>query len=722
MGGLVVRRGWWLIAAAVAACTGPPGAADPDAAIDGPPVIDAAADPPDASAPAPDAAPPDATVPDAGAPDASPIVCPPIDQCHGPGIFDPVTGRCSEPPVPDDTPCDDGSICTDADACQAGACTGGIDIAPPGDLCDDGVCFTDIAPSGGIEFSSTAFMTSFMSAAGVLLDYDGDGALDVLLASESATPTLYRNLGDGTFEDVTSAAGIPVVLSSERLMGLSAADYDNDGDPDVYVTFRGPNRLWRNDGGVFTDVTAEAGVGDDRWSMSATFGDYDRDGFLDLYVGNYIDEKMFPFHDPQPNALYRNLGDGTFEDVTAALDVGGLGTTLAVAWTDYDADGQLDLIVCNDFGEFIEPNKLYDYDGATFTESSETLGTDIAFFCMGIAPGDYDRDGDMDYYFTNLGKNALLRNDGAAFADATDATGTAQHFDRCFTELFITSWSTGFGDFDNDGWLDLYVSNGHVPAARIIDNSRQTANALFHHDGAALTFTEISHTAGVDDGRIGRAAAFGDIDRDGDLDILQVNADGQAALYRNDSTVLGGSIVVDLHGRTSNRDGLGARLAVTTPEATLIREATRTYGYLMASDPAVHVGIGAAPTADVDIAWPSGIAQHLVAVPASTRVAAVEPAVTIASATPDMTAVSETAVIDVSVELINHTAAPVDVTVSATLNGTTSGPVAITVPAADVATTVVSVTAMGSGSVPLVTSVTESGSLDQRSTTIDIAP
>lgn len=607
------------------------------------------------------------------------VVCEPIDDCHGAGTCDPATGACSTPARPDGAACsdgdvctlvdscdsglcvggapavcepvngcheavgcdafegclfaqrddgatcDDGSVCTATDACEAGTCVGGDVIEPPGAACDDGVCFTDLLPGSGITWEADGADTNLIGAGVALLDYDGDGALDILLGAEGGSPALYRNLGGGAFADVTAAAGIPSFTKMQRVVGFAVADYDADGDPDVYLYYRGPNLLLRNDGGVFVDVAAAAGVADPSWSAAAAWGDYDRDGLLDLYVGNYIAATSFPLHTPHPNTLYKNNGDGTFTDVTAAAGVAGAGTTLAVTWSDYDGDGRPDLWVCNDFGMFIEPNRLYRNTPGGFVDVSEEVGAAAQLYCMGIAPGDYDGDGDLDYYFSNIGRNLLLRNDGAAgFTDVTAATATELTYDRCFTERYTTSWAVAFEDFDDDGALDLYVANGHIPADPSIANARASANALLRGDGTGGAFTDISHTAAVDDERLARGVALGDLDNDGDVDLVQVNADGAPLVLRNDSPG-GAALHLRLVGTASNRDGLGARVRATIAGTTHHRELAAHRGYAATWEPAVHIGLG--PAAMVDtlvIDWPSGVTQTLTNVPPG-RLTVVEP-------------------------------------------------------------------------------------------------
>ncbi len=470
-----------------------------------------------------------------------------------------------------------------------------------------------------------------IGAGGAFLDYDGDGNLDLLLGSESARPSLFRNLGNGTFQDVTVQANLPQLFLPDRFMGFAIADYDNDGDPDVYLLAYGPNILMRNDGnGAFTNVTQTAGVGDPSWSAAAAFGDYDGDGDLDLYVGDYIAVSNFPNHVPYPNRLYQNQGNGTFTEVAAQLGVAGAGTTLAVTWTDFDGDRDPDLLVCNDFGSTIEGNHLYRNDGGTFTDVSSALGMDVQIYCMGITAGDFDRDGDLDYYFTNIRRNALLENRGAAgFTDVALATGSQLEYDPCFTTLYSTSWGAGFADFDLDGDLDLYVSTGFIPAASHIANARTTPKVLLENDGMGR-FTDVRQSSGVDDKRIGRGAAFGDFDHDGDVDVLQVNMAGSPRLFRNDSPPAGSHLTVEVRGRTSTRDAIGTRLIAEIGPTSIVREVNPNFSFASSSEKTVHFGLG--PVVSVDrllVRYPSGVDQRLYQVPANTAILVVEPRVVI---------------------------------------------------------------------------------------------
>ena len=337
-------------------------------------------------------------------------------------------------------------------------------------------------------------------------------------------------------------------------------------------------------------------------------------------------------------------------DVTSTT-VAGAGTCLASTWTDYDQDGDCDIFVGNDFGAFVEPNQIYRNNGPdpsgqgwSFSSVSEQNGANAGIFCMGIAIGDIDRDLDFDYYFTNLGRNVLLRNDrpvaadgieegDSVFVDITDETGTTLTYDPKTSNpvLFATSWGTGFHDFDNDGWLDLYVSNGFVPASPQTANGKHTANVVFRHDGPAMTFTEMP--CELDDRR-GRGAAFSDFDRDGDQDVLQVNVDGGgdggAVLLRNDSPALGNWFAPRLHGRLSNRDAIGAIVDVELDTWIARREVCLNYSYESSSTRRLHFGLGGAEgIRSAEVVWPSGITQQFYELSVNEEAEWYEPFVTI---------------------------------------------------------------------------------------------
>jgi hypothetical protein len=513
--------------------------------------------------------------------------------------------------------------------------------------------FVEAAAASGLTFthvngaSGQYYMPEQMGAGVALFDYDNDGDLDVFLVqggplapgppTDGPSCRLFRNdltVGaDGRrslrFTDVTEQAGLALRGYG---MGVAVGDYDNDGYLDLFVTGLGAATLFHNNGdGTFTDVTAKAGVADTLWSTSAAFVDYDRDGYLDLFVAHYLDFSIAGnkvCHDalgardycsprayqPVPSRLYHNDGNGHFTDVTERAGLlKAYGAGLGVATGDYDEDGWLDLYVAND----ATPNQLWInrrngtfadeavLSGAAFNASGNPEGS------MGIASGDFNLDGHEDLFVTNIvGETyALYVNDGhAVFEDARVRTGLAA----------LTAPYTGFGtdwfDYDNDGLLDLFVANG---AVNIVESQRgqpmpfKMPNQLFHNVGGR--FEDASAAAGEIFRRLGlgRGAAFGDLDNDGDVDIVVTNNAGPALVLLN-QTIENGSpnhwLTLSAQQATGNRFAFGAWIGVERAGKPTLWRRVRTDGsYLSASDPRVHFGLGAAPAIDaIVVQWPDG--------------------------------------------------------------------------------------------------------------------
>ena len=514
--------------------------------------------------------------------------------------------------------------------------------------------FTDVAASAGIRFQQTNgspeknYIFEAKGGGVCLLDYDGDGLLDIYFVNGnkledvrrgvSHASALYRASGDGSYTDVTTAAG---VAGRGWGMGCSVADYDNDGFPDIFVTGLNGNLLFRNaPDHRFADVTEAAGLAGGRWSTSAAFVDYDRDGDLDLYVANNIqvDTRKSPLSFPgpdcnyrgtrvmcgprglagAPDALYRNNGDGSFSDVTLAAGVSeehpcfGLG----VAVGDYDNDGWPDIYVANDS----TPSYLYrNRKNGSFEEVALLAGVAVSDdgmeqAGMGTDFGDYDNDGWLDITKSNFAfeQSNLYHNErNGQFADQARATGAI-----AVATYSLVSWGTKFLDYDNDGWKDVVVANGHVypylrggpEGAEAYDQPR----LLFRNLGKGK-FADVSNQSGsgIRQERSSRGLAIGDLDNDGDLDVVIVNIDGTPSLLRNDGGNAGGWLIVKLRGRASNRLGLGTRITVTTPELSQIAEATTSGSIFSASDPRVHFGLGTSAQANMEIRWPSGQVQTL---------------------------------------------------------------------------------------------------------------
>jgi enediyne biosynthesis protein E4 len=470
-----------------------------------------------------------------------------------------------------------------------------------------------------------------------LLDYDGDGQLDIFFAqggplkptlgSARLADVLLHNLG-GRFEDVSSRLGLSPKGYGQ---GVAIADYDGDGDPDVYVTRYGRNTLWRNDRdrGQFTDVTDEAGVGCGSWSLGAAFADYDGDGDLDLFVANYFkfDQARAPFRvNPVtgradyglprdfaglPDVLYRNEGNGRFHDVTQAAGVAGSGRGMGVLAADLDGDGWIDWLVAND----AENNVLWRNRGdGTFQDVADQLGIAVngqgqVEANMGIAWGDTDGNSLADVLITHFfGEHATLwrafadSHSGILYQDQTNEAGLA------VDSRPLTGWGTVLADFDQDGRLDLLVTNGHIRREPTQLYSYENPPILWRNQGNGR-FINITATAGAYFQKLhtGRGMACGDLDGDGDLDVVVVHHHGPSVILWNESPRQGNFLKVNLRGRAPNRDAIGARLTVYAGQRSFIRAIVGGGSYISASDRQVHFGLGPAGKVDrLEVCWPSG--------------------------------------------------------------------------------------------------------------------
>ncbi|MGD9903444.1 MAG: CRTAC1 family protein [Vicinamibacterales bacterium] len=479
-------------------------------------------------------------------------------------------------------------------------------------------------------------LPEIMGGGAALVDIDGDGDLDALLvqsgvlggADTGPRHRLYRNDGTGHFADVTAGSGVEVAGYG---MGVATGDYDGDGDPDVYLTNLGGNVLLRNDGGGrFTDVTAAAGVAGSGWSTSAAFVDVDADGWLDLFVTRYLDwtpareRQCFSltgvvdycspsnYDAPTTDLLFRNTGRGTFTDISASAGLtAARGNGLGVVVSDVDGDGRPDLAVAND----ATPNHLWmNQGGGRFVEAALTRGVAVdqdgsPKAGMGIHAADVDDDGDDELVVVNLDteSDSYFRNDGRFFVDATSTVGLRVASRR------YTRFGMALLDFDNDGRLDLYEASGRVglQGATFTDDPYAEPNLLLRGvDGPG--FREVEPRGGVAAPIVltSRAAAFGDVDNDGGLDILVANRDATPTLLRNVAPSRGHWLLAAVRD-ARGADALGARLAVRVGDRVRHVEVRSAYSYLAANDPRVHVGLGAATRVEaIEVRWPDGAVER----------------------------------------------------------------------------------------------------------------
>ena len=528
---------------------------------------------------------------------------------------------------------------------------------------DNGIeWFVDHAAASGLDFihfngmSGEFYQPEIMGSGAALFDYDNDGDLDLYLVQGSMlgtgsplvappdgplTDRLYRNNlevdAEGArtlrFTDVTDESGIHAPGYGQ---GVAAGDYDNDGWVDLYVTQFGPNQMWRNQGdGTFVDVSDETGTADPAWSVPASFVDVDRDGWLDLVVANYVDftvEANVQCHHPErrtriycdpvdyhgePDRLYRNRGDGTFADVTTVAGMAAaFGPGLGIATADVDDDGWVDIFVANDQSE----NQLWMNQGdGTFRNTAMMSGVALGArgedkADMGVNFGDFDNDGDEDLFITELtGQGSTLYvNDGRGlFEDRAAQTGIKQ------ASLPYTGFGAAWFDVDNDSWLDILAVNGPVLLERepTPDDPLplDQKNQLFRNLGNGQ-FEDVSDQAGAifELSEVSRGAAFGDVDNDGDMDVLVTNAAGPVRLLINQVGANNHWIGLRLAGSDPPRDMVGARVVLTRPNgSTLSRRARADGSYASANDPRVLVGLGSSPeVSSVQVTWPSGLTEE----------------------------------------------------------------------------------------------------------------
>ena len=493
--------------------------------------------------------------------------------------------------------------------------------------------FVDVSAEAGISASHRAIwddkeaMQGYLAIGQAWGDYDRDGWLDLFVTGNLDPNMLYHNEGDGSFtvSEFSEQLSLPTVPSG----GVTWADYNNDGWLDIYIVNFGANRLFRNDGGLgFTDVTLSAGVGDTGKGTSAAWGDYDSDGWLDLYLTNW---SCYPECDPvdfavQQDRLYHNNGDGSFTDVTPTLEYAlTLGAGFAPAFLDYDNDGDQDIYVVNDKLQNEIGNVLWRNDGAgcahwCWTNASDESGSDLLINGMGVDAADYDNDGDVDLYITDMVYTMyLLRNDGGDFRSRAHSAGVAINLGPDSG----VGWGAVFFDFDNDGWQDLYVAaTEFFQTFPELETSfmNPRPDALFHNSGG-FNFNDVSAHSGIDQALPTLGVAYADYDRDGDLDLVTGNWNNGYRLYQNQ----GGKnrwLSVDLDGYGAvNRDAVGTRVYLTTGDGVTQMQAVRIGAGLGGNNQlALHFGLGAHSSADLRIVWSNGVECQLDGLPANQRI------------------------------------------------------------------------------------------------------
>ena len=510
--------------------------------------------------------------------------------------------------------------------------------------------FVDVAQAAGLnhvmfygEGTKATYLTEIMGGGCAFFDFDNDGWMDVFILGgrrlesvpAGASNRLYKNNRDGTFTDITAQAGL---IDAGWAVGVCVGDYNNDGFEDLFLTYFGQNRLYRNNGnGTFTDVTREAGLlgAGTRWGAGCTFLDYNRNGYLDLFVSNYVEfsypgaprpgEKPYCFFHNVPvncgprglpfgrHSLYRNNKDGTFSDVSESAGISRIRGTygLTAVAADFDDDGWPDIYVACDSSPSLL--LLNNHDG-TFREEGGVRG--VAYSDdgqeqagMGVAVGDFDGDGRLDIFKTNFAEDlpVLYRNLGkGVFEDATRESGLA-------VDNRFVCWGAGLEDFDNDGWPDVAVATGHIypDFEKRFPNAPYKSPLLLYRNLGHGHFEELSDEAGkaILTPHSSRGMAFGDFDNDGDIDMLVVNLGELPSLFRNDVSGRNHWIKIRPEGRASNRSAIGARVEVIANGRKLVREQQSQSSFVACNDFRLHFGLGSVAQVDVSVRWPMGSTQ-----------------------------------------------------------------------------------------------------------------
>jgi enediyne biosynthesis protein E4 len=513
------------------------------------------------------------------------------------------------------------------------------------------VQFTDITAQSGINFvhnagkSGKKYLPETLGSGAAFFDADGDGWIDILLVNgkdwtprgRHTTAALFRNNRNGTFTDITRGSGLDVEIFG---IGVAVADFDNDGRDDVYITALEGDRLFHNEGnGKFKDVTAASGIRNANFGTSAAWLDYDRDGKLDLFVANYVqwtekgdlwcslDGSVKSYCTPESykgasSKLFHNLGNGRFEDVTARAGLGDPNSkSLGVTIVDIDNDGWPDIFVSND----TQPNKLYHNNrNGTFGEQGMSAGVaygedGVARGAMGVDWADYDRSGHPHLLVGNFSNQmlGLYHNEGnGLFVDEAPRSSVGRE------SLLTLTFGVFFFDYDLDGYQDILAANGHIEEeiGRVQPKIKYQEPPLLFHNLGGKKFENVSNAVGADFRKplVGRGAIYGDFDHDGDLDVLLTSNNGPPHLYRNDGGNRNNWISIRTAGSKSNRDGIGASVAITSASGKQWNVVRSGSSYASQSDLALVFGLGQDPVVtSIEVAWPSGVKQKFANIPAN---------------------------------------------------------------------------------------------------------
>ncbi len=489
------------------------------------------------------------------------------------------------------------------------------------------------------QINHTFSQVTFNGGGVAFVDLDGDLDDDIYLSGGLDGDRIYINDGNGIFTDITATCGIDST-AGYYTTGVSYGDVDNDGDQDLFVntyykngvvTNRARNLLYINNGDLtFTEVWDSEDFRDKSMCLGSTFIDYDLDGDLDIYTVNYVDVVRFTYddegkingfdHDCFKNYMYRNEGNHQFVEVSAELGLDDTGCALAVTATDYDRDGDLDILVGNDFGPFIRSNRLYRNDYMTlgkFTDVSLETGAGTEMFAMGIAIGDVDNDLLPDYYISNMGKNVLLRQTEGGFVDIAASANVENEFSEPgVSDKLAVSWGSLMCDIDNDMDVDIFVANGYVPAPSFINNSSLDPDRMYINNGAGV-FTELDSSAGIYNDLASRGCAYSDIDMDGRLDLFSVvynkpafGKDPSSCLFKNVTEGSNNWVKIKLEGTSSNRNGFGSRIYLYAGDDVRMMELSGASSFCSQNSSIIHFGLAQHEMVDsVVVFWPGNRKQ-----------------------------------------------------------------------------------------------------------------